>query len=204
MRFLPAAILAFCLSACGGGANPDKEAANRIPDSQRVGAMKAEVLSGSPSFANGTLTGSGTVRFAEPLSGRDTAHNFAIRLELTDGESVTLIANASRELANGVELEISRPAGATNPRVIARAGADTLDLSGLFTGVSAAGPMSLAFDVHNNEGDTVHLVAFNDGNAGAELGSDVLRGKGIGANWGLRLAGGKVSGLEKTAPRDNH
>lgn len=205
MRGLPLYFLSIlALSACGGGANPDKEAAERIPANQRVGAQKVEILSGTPAFADGTISGSGTVRFAEPLAETDSANNFALSLELSEGSSVTLVANANRDLGAGIEIEIARPASSVNPRVTARAGGDTLDLSPLFTSVNVSAPMQLAFDLHNNEPQNLHLVAFNDAANGAELGSDVVRGKGTGANWGLRLAGGKITGLVKSAPRDIH
>lgn len=204
MRLATLLIATLALTACGGGHNPDKAAAERIPEGQRVGAQKVEILAGSPAFAGGAISGAGTVRFAEPLPGRDTANNFSLSLELAEGEAVTLIANANRDLGAGIEVEISRPAGATNPRVVARAGADTLDLSGNFAPVDVKKPMSLAFDLHNDHGDSVHVVLFDDGNNGANLGEDQLRGKGAGALWGLRLAGGRVTGITRAGARDVH
>jgi len=201
-----ALVFAFSLSACGGGRNPDTEAAKGIPDNQKIGSLKAEILSGSDTlqFSNGTLEGVGLVRFADPLSGADTAHNFAIGLALNEGESATLITNSRRDLTGGVEIKISRPPGSVSPTVMARIGPAERDLSSAFAGaVDVKQAMMIWIDVHNDHGSSVHIVLWNEA-TGPDLIEDVIPGKGLGANWGLRLEGGQVTNVVKAGPRDQH
>ncbi len=206
IHFFVPVLIVFTLTACGGGSNPDKEAAQLIPEVQKVGSLKAEILNGGDTlqFSGGTLEGVGLVRFADPLSGAETANNFMIGLALDEGASATLIANSKRDLTGGIEIQISRPSGSTSPTVIARIGSMQRDLTSAFAGaVDVAQAMVIWIDVHNNHGNSVHVVAWSK-STGSELIEDIIPGKGLGANWGLRLQGGRVTSLVNAGPRDQH
>ncbi len=197
---------AFVISACGGGQNPDVEAARLLPASQAIGSQKLEVLEGSATllFSNGSLTGNGLIRFADPLEGAETANNFSMTFSLDDGGSITLIANANRDLTGGVEFEISRPNGSNELKVKARTTAGERDLSSALEGkINVAQEITLWFDVHNDHSDSVHVVAWNQA-SGEELTEDVVPGKGVGASWGLRLQGGRVENVSRSEARDRH
>jgi hypothetical protein len=198
-------IFSFALVACGGGRNPDLEAEKRIPSSQKIGNQKAEILSGDSTltFLNGTLDGTGAVRLALPLAKVESANNFTLKIELAEDSSATLVTNSTRDLSAGVEIEISRPAGSTAPRVIARTGEDSLDISASFSSVDVTSEMHLSFDIHNDHGNSLHLLAWSSQTA-EELLSDILRGRGFGANWGLKLKAAKINSIERSGPRDVH
>ncbi len=204
-RAFPVFVLLLSLIGCGGGRNPDVDAANKVPQSQVVGRQKAEVLSGGNTlqFTQGVLQGHGVVRFTEVLEKPESANNFSLKLELAEGQSVTLIVNSDRNLSAGVEIEISRPQGALTPKVVAKAGTDTLDLSAAFLLMNVNEEMSLSFDIHNDHGDSVHVLAWN-AKTDRELFSDMIQGRGFGVNWGLKLNGAKVYSIEKSTPRDEH
>jgi hypothetical protein len=205
LRALLTLFCTFALIACGGGRNPDLDAAKQIPASQKIGSQKAEVLIGEDTlvFTNGTLEGSGVVRFASPLDKTESANNFTIQIELAENSSVTLVANSNRNLAAGVEIEISRPAGSTSPHVIARTSQDSLDISTSFSNVDVTSAMHLSFDIHNDHGNSLHFLAWNE-QTGEELLSDILSGRGFGANWGLKLQTAKITGIVKNGPKDKH
>lgn len=198
-------LVSLVLAACGGGENPDVEAAKKVPENQTVGNQKAEILSGADTlqFGGGAIQGTGAVRFTDVLEKPESANNFSLRLELGEGQSATLIVNSDRNLSVGIEIEVSRPLGAANLNVVIKAGSDTLDVSSFFASVDATQEMALSFDVHNDHGASVHVLAWND-LIGQELLADMIRGRGFGANWGLKLNGAKVNGIEKSGPRDEH
>lgn len=198
-----AALVAFA-SGCGGGRNPDLEAAAAIPESQRVGSLKAEILLGAETltFRDGGVEGRGTFRFADILPRWDSANNFVARLQLEEGESITLLLNATRPLQSGVEIEIARPIGAASPAVTIKAGADRLVASPSFADVDVSREFGLSFDVHNNE-PSLHLLVWRDGVAEPIL-SDIVNGRGRGAFWGARLDGGRLRSAARLEPRDAH
>lgn len=212
-KVLLGSLVVLNLAACGAGRNPDLEAESRIPENQKVGSLKAEILSGAETlqFNSGVLHGDGTVRFAAPLAKPDSANGFIFKFELAENTTVTLVTNSDRNLSSGVEVEISRLPNSSSPQVIVRASAgtgageeqDILDLTPFFSSVDVTQVMSLSFDIHNNHGDSAHFLAWNN-STGQQLHEDMLRGRGFGANWGLRLKGAKVTSVERSGPREVH
>lgn len=195
----------FALSACGGGKNPDREAQNAVPDSQRLGPQKVEILAGAGAltFADGRAEGSGLVRATDVLERADSANNFVLSFELAEDGSVTFVANAKRDLSGGVEVEFTRPAGGSALRAQARAASGALDLAAAVAGIDASKPVSLAIEIHNDHGNDAHVLLWNEA-TGQELVEEMIRGKGAGANWGVRLRNARVSHAARGKVRDAH
>jgi hypothetical protein len=87
--------------------------------------------------------------------------------------------------------------------VIARTSQDSLDISTSFSNVDVTSAMHLSFDIHNDHGNSLHFLAWNE-QTGEELLSDILSGRGFGANWGLKLQTAKITGIVKNGPKDKH
>ncbi len=193
------------LTACGGGGNPDKENRAGVTGNYRLGARELNVLNGADTlkFKDGMVEGTGTLRFADVLEKPDSANNYSLAFELAAGGSLSLVANADRELAGGIELRLSRPEGGGPLQAEATAGSDKLPLENFFTAIDASKAVRLSFDLHNDHGENVHLIAWDEV-AGAELLEDILRGKGYGVNWGLKLRNARVLSAERLAPKDKH
>lgn len=193
------------LTACGGGRNPDKEIRQDLAGSKKLGAKEVVILSGADTlkFVDGIVEGTGTLRFAESLAKPDSANNFALLVEIPAEGSVSIFANADRGLSGGIEVRLSRIPGSNALQVEAIAGNDRLPLGSSFTGIDASKAMHLSFDLHNDHGENVHLIAWDE-TVGAELLEDILRGKGYGVNWGLKLQNARVLSSERREPKDKH
>ena len=207
-KVLSIALGALCLlSACGGGPNPDLDALASVPLRQNVGGEKFEILSQKEnlSFGSGTLSGSGSVRFAEDLGSAATNYNFELNFSLDDGGELSLVTHSNLALANGVVVNFKRT-GAVLSAHVTTAGV-TDDWSSFFSGLNASESLSIAIDIHNDEPLT-HLVFWNK-LTNTELldsGEDVdgAAGKGFGQHWGLILTNASVSQSKKGPPRDAH
>jgi hypothetical protein len=199
-------LLAF-VSACGGGANPDRDALANVPLTQNVDGEKFEILSqdGNLSFGSGTLAGTGSVRFADDLGSTATNSNFQLSFRLEDGGELSLVTHATQSLENGVVVRFKRSA-AVLAAYVTTAGV-TDDWSSYFSSLDARVPLNIAIDIHNDEPLT-HLIFWNE-LTGAELLNsaedvDGAAGKGFGQHWGLVLKNASVSQAKKSAPRDEH
>lgn len=203
MRKIILTVISFFMVGCSGGSNPDVEAANKIPESQSVGAQKVDIIDGDAlSFNSGTISGTGVVRSATALSTTDSANNYAVKFLLNHSGSITFIANAKKDLSAGVELTFTRLASTSTLEVIARAGSDILDLSENFEDVDASAEISFLIDIHNDHEAESHLV-FWDG-SGGEMFEDLLRGKGFGSHWGLKLNNAQAYQVVVGPPKDEH
>ncbi len=195
------------LSACGGGPNPDNQALENIPSTQNVSGEKFEILSSADylTFGDGTLSGSGTIRFADSLGSTATNFNYEIVFSLEDGGEFTLVSHSNQSLTNGVELKFKRNAAILN--VTATAAGMSEDWSSFFTDINATAEMKISIDVHNDEPLT-HLVYWNNLTNAKLLDSaddvDGCPGKGMGQHWGLRLANASVSSIQRSDARDAH
>lgn len=203
-RLIVAAVMCLALTACGGGSNPDLAAEKLIPDNQKVGDNRAEIISGADTltFDQGNLAGTGSVRFAALLSGPDTANNFTLDFELSDQGSLVLVTNSNQSLGLGLEVEFKRSGNALN--VVARGGSDVFDMSQFFTAINASVRLKFSIDVHNDHGAVTHILIWDENNQSIELVDDILNGKGFGPYWGLRLSQAKVLSGGRADPRDVH
>jgi hypothetical protein len=180
----------FVLDACG---NSDDGATVFSLD----GAGYIVITSGSLQHNSTNVSGSGTIVFNNPLSGISTKHSYALSFEIEDGGSLTLGSHSSNQLANGVNVVMTRN-GSILSVIIEAEGAQT-DVSALFAGIDASGPITIQIDVHNDE-DPAHILAwtgqsFDEADAiyNSEEDGDTP-GNGAGSFWGLILSNVTVNG----------
>ncbi len=196
-------------ASCGGGPNPDRDALKNIPVPQNVSGQKFSILSSEEglNFGDGTLSGTGSVRFADDLGGVETAFNYSLVFSLEDDGELTLVSHSSTALTNGIEFTFKRIGSSLS--VQAKAGSTTDDWSSFFAGVDASEKMKISIDVHNNEALT-HVIFWNDlvseSAAILDSGADVdgSPGKGYGQNWGLKIKDAEVVSVRKGGARDAH
>ena len=196
---------ALFLVGCGGGANPDRntptdvalqETGFRVLDDQGL-ALSA-----------GEISGAGRLIASEGLvGGADSAHHFSLKFALFDGGRLTLKAFAGRDLEDGFEIEFIRSAG-DRLEVFVQAQGDRLDWSEFFWDFNAGQEISLSIDIHNNESGAAHVLFWKDPAGEPFLDSgehvDGAPGKGLGAAWGVELAGAKLSRAVISRPVDEH
>jgi hypothetical protein len=196
-------------TACGGGPNPDRDALNNISGDQKISGQKFSVLSSEEmlNFGDGTLSGSGSVRFVNDLGSVATAFNYVLSFSLSDSGELSLLSHVNPSLYNGLEIVFKRAGSVL--LVSASAGNVTDDWSGFFVGIDASQPLRIAVDVHNNEALT-HVVIWNDlvssqspiFDSGKDI--DGAPGNGYGQNWGLKLKSATVTSVERNEARYAH
>lgn len=202
---LPGAALLIGLSlvACGKGSNPDRELANRIDENQRIGGQAVHVVSGGATlqFTDGVLEGTGAVLFAEPLSGKETANKFTVQFEIAPGGKVAVVGNSDAAL-NGVEVEFARENATTVMKFFVRARGVEKDWSSSLSGLDASQPLTLAVDIHNDEGEFAHIQV-RQGETVLFDSAEVVGGSpgsGSGALWGLKISEAKVISAIRSDP----
>ncbi len=196
-----AAILAstLALAACGGDSDNDAPAASAIEANT--------VLSGETTLTRGdeSVSGVGSVIFTSSLSAVDSGRHFQVGAQLDAGESFTIHAYSDDQLANGIDLVVSRPANTpTSLEVIV----DGSDISSAFTSVAADQTINILMDVHNDENPS-HVLIWPEGET---LFSDTttlensedtgtVSGQGAGSFWGITLDGADVTFAETSEDR---
>lgn len=212
-----ALLLLTATSGCSGGRNPDKESAVPAEKITRLAGVEFEtpVSDGlSTTGTEGFVSGAGLLIAREALSDVKIGRHFVIRGNLAEGGSIQLIAFAIRtqsELQNGIEIELSRPTGSAQLKVIAKAGNNQDDWSQFSSRIQPDTEFEIGFDVHNDENGEAHILAWNmkDG-ANQEpffdsaLDVNGAPGKGFGRLWAVRLNNATLRLATVGEPRDDH
>jgi len=198
-----AALVVLSLVACGKGSNPDRELANRIPENQRIDGQAVHIVSGGDTlqFNGGTLEGTGAVLFAEPLPGKESANKFTLRFEIAPNGKVAVVGNSDASL-NGVEVEFARENATTVMKFFVRARGVEKEGSSSFSGIDASQPLTLAVDIHNDEGEFAHIQVRQDETVlfdSAEI-TGGSPGNGSGPLWGLKISDAKVMSAIRSEP----
>lgn len=204
--FVPLLVLLLVAGGCGGGKNPDAESLAAVPDTQKIGQNKYEILqnSGNLQIKDGALTGSGIIRMAIPLAKADSANNYNLRFRLAPGGSLALRTHAGKSLEGGITVIFNR---SPQPQirvleVLVLTDKSRMDVSYAFNKISAQGDIYLSMDIHNDHGDGIHFIAW-DGNSGEKLFGTGIRGRGFGTNWGLVLNEAAVTDFKNGHQRDD-
>ncbi|MFT6877702.1 MAG: hypothetical protein ACI9US_003085 [Gammaproteobacteria bacterium] len=163
------------------------------------------VVSGTPSVADNSISGTGSVIFTSSLGAVDSGRHLQVVALLDEGESFTIHAYADAQLANGIDLIVSRP---TNTPTSLEVIVDGADISSAFTGVAADQAINILMDVHNDENPT-HVLIWPQGET--EFGESTtlensedtgsVTSQGAGAFWGLTLDGADVTSAEASEDR---
>lgn len=193
----------FCLglSACGGGANPDKAALN-----------VAKSISGT----SYTDLGSGKMLMSEALSDVSEGFNFEFSFNLADGGSMTFTSFASPQLSNGFEIKFSRAGAKLNVQAVAQG--QTQDWSSMFTSIDASQNVTLTMDVHNDESPAHVMIwqgekaqdkdhtntLYNSAEDSVDLNYDSSPGNGFGRAWGFALDNAHLLKVKLSSPQDGH
>ena len=154
------------------------------------------VLSGDTTLTptDSSVSGTGSVVFTSSLGAVDSGKHFQVGALLDEGESVTIHAYSDEQLANGIDLTITRPENTpTSLEVIL----DNVNISGSFTTVAADQTINILMDVHNDE-NPAHVLIWPEGET--KFGEDTtlinsedtspVTSQGAGAFWGLTLEDG--------------
>jgi hypothetical protein len=162
-------------------------------------------VSGTPSVADNSISGTGSVIFTSSLGAVDSGRHLQVVALLDEGESFTIHAYADAQLANGIDLIVSRP---TNTPTSLEVIVDGADISSAFTGVAADQAINILMDVHNDENPT-HVLIWPQGET--EFGESTtlensedtgsVTSQGAGAFWGLTLDGADVTSAEASEDR---
>jgi len=194
-------------AACGGGANPDREALKLVPPEQILSGEQYVVLSAGNALSSreGTLTGTGVLRFAKDLGAVETDFNYSLVFRLAEAGELSFVSHADPSLEMGVSVTFKRLGNEL--KVVATALDTTDDWTPFFKSIDASGDIKISVDVHNSEALT-HFILWNDSNKQKLLDTaedvDGGPGKGRGQNWGVRLVNAELLSLVKSDPRDAH
>lgn len=163
------------------------------------------VLSGTPTITDDSIGGDGSIIFTTSLGAVAAGRHFQVAANLDEGESFTIHTYADAQLANGIDLMVSRPANTPTSLEVTVDGAD---ISSAFAGVAADATINILMDVHNDENPT-HVLIWPEGEAtfgedstlenSEDTGS--VTGQGTGAFWGITLVGAEVSSAETSDDR---
>jgi len=124
---------------------------------------------------------------------------------LDEGESFTIHAYADNQLANGIDLVVSRPANTPTSLEVT---VDGSDISSAFTGVAADQTINILMDAHNDENPT-HVLIWPEGETEfsdtttIENSEDTgtVSGQGAGAFWGITVAGAEITAAAASEDR---
>lgn len=210
MKLLKILPLLLALSACGGNYK-ETEAGGTAA---QFGAQKVNVLSGSLTVSNGSISGSGAALFESRYGQFQSGGSYALDFRLNDGGSLTLVSHANEQLGSGYELIFRRQgAGNDSLKVELRAQGGSWASVSNFAHIDAAGNIQLQIDVHNDE-SPAHVLVWDRSqgddfsanaailNSGEEI--DGSPGIGNGIRWGLVLDRAEVTRAERSEPKFEH
>ena len=189
---------ALMLSACSSDDDDDTPAS--------ASAVEANtVLSGSPTVADDSISGNGSVIFTTSLGAVDSGKHFQVAALLDEGDSFTIHAYADDQLANGIDLVVSRPANTPTSLEVT---VDGSDISSAFTGVATDQAINILMDVHNDE-DPTHVLIWPEGETAFDESTTLensedtgsVSNQGAGAFWGITLNGAEVTAAAASEDR---
>lgn len=163
------------------------------------------VLSGTPTVADDSVSGTGSVIFTTSLGAVDSGRHFQVAALLDEGESFTIHAYADDQLANGIDVVVSRPANTPTSLEVT---VDGSDISSAFTGVAADQAINILMDVHNDE-DPTHVLIWPEGETAFDESTTLensedtgsVSNQGAGAFWGISLNGAEVTSAAASEDR---
>jgi hypothetical protein len=190
MRLLAIVFLAALtlVSGCGGSSSCTAVSFS--------GACFGYVTQGTLTATETSLSGTGSLVAETPLSGASSNNSFRLTFTLQDGGSVSLFANSTAALADGIEIEMKRQGSALEVHV--KKGGTDFDASSSFTSVSATAAVTLQIDVHNSE-SPVHLLVWGESTTDFSESNTLLNEEastppsGTGTYWGLELENATVT-----------
>ncbi len=200
--------LAGSLVACGGGYNPDADAAAGSSFDHSIGGYGILTV-GDPSGLtlnpDNTIEGEGSFRFADTLDGIETNNNYILNFELAADGQLVFIANSRQDLTRGIEMTFKRVGATSDLQVTIETSGNVIDISDFFVGIKADQSISLMFDVHNNHGASAHIIAWDHlVDSDNAILDGTLGGRGFGKDWGIRVSDSKLLSVSKGPPKDDH
>lgn len=204
LRGLSLAVAAITVG-CAGGNNPD------VANPKAAKPENTQTVSG----IEFTSLKNGWIYSSQPLSEIESANHYKLTFDIAPGGSVIFSANGiaaegSDTIDRGIEFEFRRSLDVNEPRltVLGRASGGEDDWSEHFTSLDARQTVNLGIDVHNNEGDQAHLVAWGVGeepifeSSSRNVGG--APGRGYGMRWGFKLDQATLQSVALEGPREDH
>lgn len=198
------ALLAAVLSVVACSSDDDSD------DGDGAGAASIEansVLSGDTTLtaSDNSLSGTGSVVFTSSLGAVASGKHFQVAALLDDGDSFTIHTYSDDQLANGIDLVVTRPANTPTSLEVMLDGAD---ISSAFTSVAADQTINILMDVHNDENPT-HVLIWPAGET--EFGetttlensedTGTVTNQGSDAFWGFTLQGAEITSANTSEDR---
>ena len=131
--------------------------------------------------------------FKNPLNRDD--NNYTLNFSLEENGSLTLISNAQAGLKSPVALTFERRA-ADKLAIVLKDGDQSYELQDSFTGLSAAGEISVQVDVHEHG----HIVMW----IGSEEDEWAFTSEVNGTFWGLKLSSAVVNSVKLDQAKEVH
>lgn len=179
-------VLLLVVTACGTNSGSGENQ----PSNYRLNGAEYLLLGdASLKTSETTLEGVGKLVFSDPRLKED--NNYRLEFSLPNNGSVTLVANAEKDLSKGVEILFSREGS------LLKVVMDGADISEAFTEVDAAQTVTMAIDVHAHG----HAVFWPNG--GAEI-EEAFSTRPKAKFWGLIVKGALVSKAEVGDAVDVH
>lgn len=193
------------LIACGGGEGSDSSKEAGFPAFTLVDPNSSIIPD------EDSLSGSGVVKFQDPLPSILSDRHFTLTARVEDGGFVELVIFAKDDLTEGVSFRFSR-VNDTDHRVdvFDPSGNVNTDFTQEFEGLSGklTDEFTVRVDFHNSETDG-HLI-FWVAEPGVKLKSEtpgyngLLGAQGKGTSWGLRLQDAVVTRARVSGPEVVH
>lgn len=168
------------------------------PVETKLNGLKYTLVdSGSLVQEGESLRGTGSVALAQPLEDTASDNNFALAFTLEEGGSLTLIANATPLLENGIEIRFLRE-GTVLKGSLTSTDDETLDISEQLQTIPANGEIKLLIDVLNSK-EPAQVLIWSDQdettreNALIATETSTSLGNGSDRYWGLTLTNAQIS-----------
>jgi hypothetical protein len=151
--------------------------------------------SGSLASSGAGIKGQGAIAFKDPVGEIGARKSYTLSLNLEDGGSLTLIANADESLKNGLELKFSRIGNTVSASMTV---GSLTSAAKNFPAVDGSQTLNFTVDVHNDEAPAHVMIwsgkDFSAVNAILDSESDdAAPGQGRGTFWGLKLSQATVT-----------
>lgn len=133
------------LSLIGGCGDKSSFSGPNAVAIKKLGSLEYGVIGGNVVTTDGSISGSGTVLFKNPLPEED--NHFALTVTLAAGAKITVATNTDNTLKTGVALTLARSA---NDKIVAHmiTANENTDVSAVFTDVDSTKAFQVEYEVH--------------------------------------------------------
>lgn len=186
-------ILALSYLMGGCGTNTPGRSDNPSNPGKKLEMQGAEyvLLEAGNLQTDGKLSGTGKVVFVEP---REEDNHYSLAFFLKEGGSLSLVSNATKELASGAILKFTRTGSQLGMFLIV--GSESYDISSDFSTVNAETPQAFEMEIHAHG----HVIIW----LGTERFEYAFTTRVPGRLWGLILSDAEVTTARASGASEPH